>query len=132
MHHSFHECLITLAAVCAYKYGVQCKTGFVILLASSTTDAQLEADTAITISFSWVSSPYVSPGNEAIVSLTVKARVITPVPGPITTSVVSFPAPGINIQIGCSNVSGGVTSDWLGDCRMYVDEGPRFGTLYQV
>jgi hypothetical protein len=103
----------------------------VVLLASST-DAQLAADTAMSIRFSWVSSPYVSPGNEAVVSLTVKARISSPVPGPITTSVVSFPAPGINIQIGCSNLSGGITSEWLGDCRMYVDEGPRFGALYQV
>jgi len=109
------------------------KTGFVIMSAAST-DEQLLSNTAVNITYRWGSSMMAvsSPGIEANVSVTVKSRFKAPVAGPITTSVASFPGPGINIQIGCSNVTGEVARKWQGSCRMYVDEGPRFGSLFQV
>jgi hypothetical protein len=81
----------------------------------------------IPITYSWVSSPYAPPDNEA--NLTVTVMRITddpPIMKPATLSTAVGPQPGINIQTGCSDVDG------PDNCVVYVDSGPRFGTLHQV
>ena len=82
------------------------------------------------ISYRWVSSPYIPPlDNEANLTVIIHGIANHTIVKPVTTSTAMAPEPGINVQLGCSDLGG---ADSLDSCFIYVNGGPHFGTLHQA